>query len=212
MRFSNWNLKRKNMVDLLEQLGIRDNRVLKAMETVERHLFIPDGYRIGSDPYGNHPCSIGHGQTISQPFIVAYMIEKMKLVIGEKILEIGTGSGYEAAVLDEMGVDVFTIEIVPELACHARGVLGNRVHIREGDGFSGWPEMSPFDSVIVSCAPEDIPQSLIEQLKEGGRMILPIGKFSQCLVILEKTAGRILIKEDLPVRFVPMVQGRKTTL
>lgn len=195
------------MVRLLEIQGIRDGLVLSAMEAVERHLFIPGfyGFRLPGNPYGDYPLPIGHGQTISQPYIVAYMLEKMKLTPGERVLEIGTGSGYAAAVLDEMGVEVFTIEIVSELARHAEEVLSSRVHLLEGNGYSGWPENAPFDAVIVSCAPEEIPQTLIDQLKEDGRMILPVGKLTQRLVILIKWDGEIHVHEDLPVRFVPMV-------
>ncbi|MCD4707671.1 MAG: protein-L-isoaspartate O-methyltransferase [Candidatus Sabulitectum sp.] len=195
------------MVRLLETQGIRDSPVLSAMGAVERHLFIP-GYRFRfpRDLYGNYPCAIGHKQTISQPYIVAYMLEKLKLTAGERVLEIGTGSGYAAAVMDEMGVEVFTIEILHELALHARELLSSRVHLLEGNGYSGWPEMAPFDAVIVSCAPQEIPQILVDQLKENGRMILPVGNFFQRLIVLIKNNGEVIVHEDLPVRFVPMVQ------
>ncbi|MFH1039101.1 MAG: protein-L-isoaspartate(D-aspartate) O-methyltransferase [PVC group bacterium] len=202
---------RDRMVRQLRQYGITDAKVLAAMGTVPRHLFIPATYRDASDPYGDHPCPIGHGQTISQPYIVAYMTEKLALKPGEKILEIGTGSGYQAAILAELGAEVFTIEIVPALAEHAKKVLAEQgydgVQVLSGDGYRGWPEESPFDAIIVTCAPDEVPRVLIEQLKDGGRMILPLGAWSQRLVICRKKGKEIEIEEDLPVRFVPMVHG-----
>lgn len=206
-----WEKQREAMVKLLEIQGIRDSGVLTAMGAVERHLFIPRFYRFKQlvDPYGDYPLPIGHGQTISQPFVVAYMLEKMKLNVGERVLEIGTGSGYAAAVLDEMGVEVFTIEIVAELARNAGKVLSSRVHRQLGDGYSGWKENAPFDAIIISCAPEEIPEILVDQLTKNGRMILPVGKFAQRLVIMKKNDGRIQLKEDIPVRFVPMVHPVK---
>ena len=152
-------------------------------------------------------------QTISQPYIVAYMTEKLALKPGEKVLEIGTGSGYQAAVLAECGADVYTIEIIPELARHARAALDaegyGHVRVKAGDGYKGWPEEAPFDAVIVTCAPEEVPAALVEQVKEGGRMILPLGTVFQRLVILRKKDGRVHQENDLPVRFVPMVRGRE---
>lgn len=200
------------MIATLKAYGIKDPEVLRAMETVRRHEYIPVSHRHAADPYGDHPCPIGHGQTISQPYIVAYMTERIAPKKGEKILEIGTGSGYQAAILAELGADVYTIEIIPELADHAREVLAaegyQQVHVLTGDGYKGWPEHAPFDAVIVTCAPEDIPAALVEQLKEGGRMILPLGTGLQRLVILLKKEGRVTVVNDLPVRFVPMVKGR----
>lgn len=211
MSIPNRSQQRKDMVCLLERMGISDSRVLQAMGIVERHLFVPEFYRFQQhgDPYGDYPLPIGCDQTISQPFIVAYMLEKMKLIPGEKVLEIGTGSGYVAAVLDEMGVEVFTVEIIPELARSATQVLSSRVHLLPGDGYSGWQEKAPFDAIIISCAPTEIPRILIGQLKENGRMILPVGKLLQRLVILKRKDGKIQLKEDLAVRFVPMVKSRK---
>jgi protein-L-isoaspartate(D-aspartate) O-methyltransferase len=202
---------RDRMVALLIRRGIRDEALLEAMRSVPRHLFIPESYQDNFDPYGDHPGPIGHGQTISQPYIVAYMTERMGVRPGEKVLEIGTGSGYQAAILAALGAEVYTIEIIPELAEHARQVLkeqgfGN-VRVRAGDGYRGWPEDILFDAVIVTAAPAEIPGRLVEQLKEGGRMILPLGTWSQRLVICRKRGGRIEIEEDLPVRFVPMVHG-----
>lgn len=202
--------QRMAMVRVLERYGITDSRVLQAMSEVKRHLFIPREFRKACDPYGDHPCHIGSGQTISQPFIVAYMIERMELSPSQRVLEIGTGSGYAAAVLCSMGMDVSSIEILPELAAHARRELaGTSVRLRTGDGNMGWPEMSPFDRVIVSCSPEEIPHNLTEQLNNGGKMILPLGSYMQRLVIVEKEKGNISLKNDLPVRFVPMVSDRQ---
>ena len=206
------NLARERMVRQLRRHGIRDERVLAAMESVPRHFFIPEKYRDTYDAYGDHPGPIGYGQTISQPYIVAYMTERLNLKPGEKVLEIGTGSGYQAAVLAALGAKVYSIEIVPELAEHARTVLSNQgienVHVLSGDGYKGWPEHSPFDAIIVTCALEKIPGALVEQLKEGGRMILPLGaRFHQRLVICRKKGGEVVVEEDLPVRFVPMVRG-----
>jgi len=203
---------RVRMVRQLERYGIRDKKVLAAMTTLPRHLFIPEKYRDTYDPYGDHPGPIGSGQTISQPYIVAYMTERLNLKPGEKVLEIGTGSGYQAAVLAALGSEVYSIEIVPELAAHARKVLSDQdienVHLLTGDGYKGWPEYSPFDAIIVTCGPEKIPRALVEQLKEGGRMILPLGaRFHQRLVICRKKGGEVVVEEDLPVRFVPMVHG-----
>lgn len=210
-----WARQRLDMVDVLRRYGIDDARILAAMGKVRRHRFIPELHRQHQDAYGDHPGPIGYGQTISQPFIVAYMTQKLALKSGERVLEIGTGSGYQAAVLAELGADVYTIEIIPELAEHARKALdaegyGQKVRGKAGDGYRGWPEYSPFDAIIVTCAPENVPKALVEQLKDGGRMILPVGSWGdQRLVILKKTGARIIQTDDLPVRFVPMVSGSK---
>lgn len=210
-RGDEYRAERAAMVQLIQFYGVTDMRIIDAMKTVRRHLFIPLSFRRTCDPYGDHPCPIGYGQTISQPFIVAYMTGKLDPQKGEKVLEIGTGSGYQAAVLAEMGADVYSIEIVKELYEHARGVLAaegyEKVHLLKGDGYKGWPEFAPFDAIIVTCAPDSVPPKLVEQLKEGGRMILPLGAgaWNQRLVILRKKKGKIVQEEDLPVRFVPMV-------
>lgn len=209
-----WAGERREMVSVLKRYGVRDERILIAMDKVRRHMFIPVAHRRHGVAYGDHPWTIGYGQTISQPFIVAYMTEKLALQAGEKVLEIGTGSGYQAAILAELGARVYTIEIVPELADHAKKVLAqegytNRVDVLAGDGYKGWPAQQPFDVVIVTCAPESVPSALVEQLKEGGRMILPVGApMEQRLVVLRKEKGKIEQTDDLPVRFVPMVKGR----
>jgi len=204
--------ERLKMVQLLREYGIKDKKILAAMEKIRRHVYIPVQYRLMCDPYGDHPCSIGYGQTISQPYIVAYMTERMEVQPGEKVLEIGTGSGYQAAVLAELGAKISSVEIVRELADHAKEVLKQEgypdVNVLYGDGYKGWPEFAPYDVIIVTCAPGDVPIKLIDQLKEKGRMILPLGKFSQRLVILRKKNSKIQIENDLSVSFVPMVHGK----
>ena len=203
---------RESMVRQIRAYGVRDKAVLAAMHKVRRHAYIPAAYRRFANAYGDHPCPIGHGQTISQPFIVAYMTAQIGVRKGEKVLEIGTGSGYQAAVLAELGATVYSIEIVPELAQHARRVLDaegyTEVRTRHGDGYKGWPEHAPFDAVIVTCAPEEVPQALVDQLKEGGRMIVPVGSGNQRLIILRKQKGKVIRENDIGVRFVPMVRGK----
>ena len=207
-----WTMGHTTMIAQLEHYGIKDPDVLAAMMKIQRHRFIPEKYLEYSDPYGDHPCPIGFGQTISQPYIVAYMTERIDPKPGDKVLEIGTGSGYQAAILAELGADVYTVEIVPELAEHARKALAAQgyaaVHVLAGDGYKGWPEHAPFDAIIVTCAPEDVPPALVEQLKDGGRMIVPVGEGAQRLVILRKKAGKVEMEEDLAVAFVPMVHGK----
>jgi protein-L-isoaspartate(D-aspartate) O-methyltransferase len=205
---------RRQMVETLRRrYGVTDERVLAAMLKVRRHVYIP-GPLDAATAYGDHPWSIGHDQTISQPFIVAHMTERMNVKPGEKVLEIGTGSGYQAAVLAEMGSEVYSIEIIPELAEHARRVLKaegyERVHVLAGDGYKGWPDHQPFDVVVVTCAPEEVPKALVDQMAEGGRMIVPVGAGFQRLVTLRKKNGRIIHEEGIFVRFVPMVGGEKT--
>lgn len=203
--------ERKAMVAVVKAHGVTDERVLAAMGKVRRHLYIPEGFR-RRDAYGDHPCPIGFGQTISQPFIVAYMTQRIGVKPDMKILEIGTGSGYQAAVLAELGAQVFSVEIIPELAKHARAVLRAegyaRVMVKTGDGYKGWPEHAPFDAVIVTCAPDKIPKELVRQLKDGGRMVLPVGSSVQQLKILEKNGDAFTEIPDIYVRFVPMVKGK----
>jgi protein-L-isoaspartate(D-aspartate) O-methyltransferase len=215
VRSDDGSLARAEMVRVLRQYGIGNERVLQAMGRVRRHLFIPEAFRSGADAYGDHPCPIGHQQTISQPYIVAYMTEVLRVKEGERVLEIGTGSGYQAAVLAELGAEVYSIEIIPELADHARQVLAGegytRVRVKTGDGYQGWGEYAPFDCVIVTCAPDEVPLELVRQLRENGRMIVPVGETGvQRLVILRKQQGQVLREEDLPVRFVPMVHGKES--
>ena len=206
------DVERMVMINVLKHEGIKSVRVLEAMSTVRRHLYIPENCRTYADAYGNHPCTIGYGQTISQPFIVAYMTQRIAVKSGMNVLEIGTGSGYQAAILAELGAKVYSIEIVPELADHARAVLSTEgyksVPVKTGDGYSGWPDHAPFDAIIVTCAPNEIPEELVKQLKDGGRMILPVGSTIQQLMILEKTGDTFREVPDLYVRFVPMMKGK----
>jgi len=187
--------------------GIRNPRVLEAMAKVPRHQFVPP--LLLPDAYEDEALPIGHGQTISQPYVVAFMTEKLEPKSADRVLEIGTGSGYQAAVLAELVQEVFSVEIIKELAEEAGRALNHlgyqNVRIKCGDGYLGWPEHAPFDSVIVTCAPDHVPQPLIDQLKEGGRMIIPVGEgYDQKLFLLEKKGGVVRQTAVLPVRFVPM--------
>ena len=199
----------------IEARGIKDPSVLEAMRAVPRHEFIPS--RLRDEAYMDYPLPIGHGQTISQPYIVAFMTEAIHPQPGEKILEIGAGSGYQAAVLAQMGAEVYTVEIVEPLADFARTNLErlgyNNAHVLHGDGFRGWPEHAPFDAIIVTCAPDKIPPDLIAQLRDGGRLIIPVGGgMEQELVLLRKSGDRIEKQSILPVRFVPMTGEAKKAL
>jgi len=186
--------------------------VLAAMATVPREEFVPADER--GDGYEDGPLPIGFDQTISQPYIVAFMTEQLRLKPSDRLLEIGTGSGYQAAVLAELVADVYTIEIVEPLAKTAEATLQRlgykNVHLRVGDGYQGWPEEAPFDAIIVTCAPDKVPQPLVEQIKDGGRMVIPVGeRFAQQLYLLEKKNGQLKESATLPVRFVPMVREQK---
>ena len=189
--------------------GVNDPDVIRAMREVPRHLFVPQKNRAFS--YADHPLPIGEGQTISQPYIVAFMTEALKLRPGERVLEIGTGSGYQAAVLAELINEVYSVEIIETLGIRAQKTLGalgyKNIHIKIGDGHKGWPQKAPFDAIIVTCAPEQIPRALVEQLKEGGRMIIPVGRNGavQKLVRAVKREGRLKTEDVMLVRFVPMV-------
>ena len=189
--------------------GIRSGAVLEALRNVPRHLFVPDNLK--SAAYDDSPLPVGLGQTISQPYIVAYMTEQLEPFLGMKVLEIGTGSGYQAAVLAYLGCDVFTIELHNELAVGAKNVfekLGYKnIHVRNGDGYIGWVEEAPFDAIIVTAAPVSIPGTLIEQLIDGGKMIIPVGDVYsvQSLKLLSKSSEGFVEKDLLSVRFVPMV-------
>ena len=190
--------------------GITNRRVLKAMGEVPRHEFVPAELR--SLAYSDRPLPIGHDQTISQPYIVAFMTEQLAPKPADRVLEIGTGSGYQAAVLARLVAEVYSIEIVTPLAERATADLARlgfrNVTVKAGDGYQGWKEHAPFDAVIVTCAPDHIPQPLVEQLKEGGRLIIPVGTLAeQRLYLLEKRDGKITERAVLPVRFVPMTGG-----
>jgi protein-L-isoaspartate(D-aspartate) O-methyltransferase len=187
--------------------GVRDPRVLEAMRKVPRHLFVDPSQRNQANE--DHPLPIAANQTISQPYIVALMTELLALTPRARVLEIGTGSGYQSAVLGELAAEVYSIEIVPDLARGASEKLRqlgySNVTVREGDGYRGWPEHAPFDGIIVTAAPERIPQPLIDQLAVGGRMVIPVGGFFQELKVFTKQAdGKITEKDIIPVRFVPM--------
>ena len=191
--------------------GITDRQVLQAMRKVERHLFVPS--ELARFAYGDHPLSIGYSQTISQPYIVAFMTEVLNLEKTSKVLEVGTGSGYQAAILGEICDSVFSIEIVPQLSDRAGNllkVLGySNILVKTGDGYLGWEEHSPYDAIIVTCAPTHVPESLVIQLAEGGRMIIPVGQRGvQELVLLTKKKGKLVKHSVLPVRFVPMVDDK----
>jgi protein-L-isoaspartate(D-aspartate) O-methyltransferase len=205
-------LRRQEMIETqIVSRGVSDKRVLDAMLKVERHLFVP--FLVRAMAYNDSPLSIGHGQTISQPYIVAYMTEAAQLKADDRVLEIGTGSGYQAAVLAEMAREVYTIEIVEPLADDARRRLKElgyqNIFVKHGDGYKGWPEKSPFDVIIVTAAPEEIPPELVNQLKAGGRMVVPIGSFFQELYLVTSTESGFTKESLLPVRFVPMVHGEE---
>ena len=199
--------QRHYMVDSqIKSRGVVDEYVLLAMKKVPRHEFVPEDLQ--SEAYIDDPLPIGESQTISQPYIVAYMTEQLKLKKTDKVLEIGTGSGYQAAILAEIVDSVYTIEIIDELAKEAEATLQKmnykNVFVKSGDGYKGWPSEAPFDAIIITAAPTKIPQPLVDQLTTGGRMILPLGNLYQELVLLTKTENGIQKKTLLPVRFVPM--------
>jgi len=190
--------------------GISSPSVIKALQKVERHQFVPAEYR--KLAYSDGPLPIGEGQTISQPYIVALMTELLELHKTDKVLEIGTGSGYQAAILAEICDSIFTIEIIPKLAQNAKNLfvrLGyNNIYCKTDDGYRGWPEQAPFEAIIVTCAPSEIPKPLEEQLAEGGRLIIPVGEnYTQELILITKKNGNLIRKAIIPVRFVPMLKS-----
>lgn len=195
----------------IEARGVTDRKVIAAFQKVERHRFVLPEY--SRQAYNDHPLPIEEGQTISQPYIVAFMTEVLQLKPSDKVLEIGTGSGYQAAILAEICDSVFTIEIFEKLGKKAKNIFAelgySNIQTKIGDGYLGWPEHAPFDAIIVTCSPTHVPQPLKDQLSEGGRMIIPIGKYPvQNLILLEKKKGKIREKEVLPVRFVPMISEK----
>ena len=210
-----YTAQREHMVaDQIEARGVSDRAVLEAVRRVPRHEFVPAEYV--DQAYADHPLPIGFGQTISQPYIVALMSEELKLRPGDRVLEIGTGSGYQAAVLAEMGMDVYTIEIIPELADRAAARLKasgyTDVHTRAADGYWGWPEDAPFDAIIVTAAPDHVPQPLVEQLKPGGRMVIPIGPVGAVQTLWRFTAdesGELTAYNLGGVSFVPLTRSEQ---
>lgn len=190
--------------------GVSHPRVLAVMEQIPRHEFVPS--QMGHDAYADAPLPIGHGQTISQPYIVALMSEMLAVEPVSRVLEIGTGSGYQAAVLGGLVAEVYSMEIVAPLALEAKQTLERlgykNIHVKAGDGYPGWPAAAPFDAIIVTCAPEHVPPALVVQLREGGRMVVPIGETGaiQELHLLEKNGGVMREKSTIPVRFVPMTR------
>ncbi len=200
-------LARREMVELIARRGVKDPAVLEAMRRVPRHRLVPA--ELVDLAYDDRPLPIGQGQTISQPYMVAYMTEAARVRPGSRVLEVGTGSGYQTAVLAAIGADVYSIEIDPELAARAAlvlGELGHRgVHLRLGDGSLGWPEAAPFDAIVVTAAPVVVPPALVEQLAEGGRLVIPVGEpVEQVLEVHERRAETVLVTRTLPVRFVRM--------
>lgn len=206
-----YEAKRARMVETqIVRRGIKDEAVLRAMRTVPRHRLVPETYV--ESAYDDRPLAIGYGQTISQPFIVAYMTELLALEPGDRVLEIGTGSGYQAAVLAEIIDEVYSIEIVPELAKASAERIRNlgydNIRTKNADGYHGWKEVAPFDAIIVTAAAEHIPPPLVRQLKDGGRMVIPVGSpfFTQSLMLVEKKEGRTTTKNLMPVIFVPFTR------
>lgn len=202
-----WTVERARMVEQqLRGRDIRDARVLDAMARVPRHLFVPEPQRAGA--YGDHPLPIGHGQTISQPYIVAFMSEALEIAPEHRILEIGTGSGYQAAILGELAREVYSIEIIAPLADRARQTLSDlkyrNIQVRAGNGYEGWPAHAPYDRIIVTAAPDDVPPALVGQLKVDGLMAIPVGTGEQELRIMRRTGSGMATLKTLPVRFVPM--------
>jgi protein-L-isoaspartate(D-aspartate) O-methyltransferase len=198
--------RRRMVAEQLERRDIRDVRVLEAIRTVPRHLFVPEPRR--GEAHADSPVPIGYEQTISQPYIVAFMTQALDVRPDHVVLEIGTGSGYQAAVLSLLARQLYTIEIIPPLASRARATLeelGYRnIQVRTGNGYLGWPEHGPFDRIMVTAAPDEVPPALVQQLKIGGLMAIPVGSASQELRILRRTAAGLETLETLPVRFVPM--------
>jgi protein-L-isoaspartate(D-aspartate) O-methyltransferase len=209
-----YQVQRQQMVsEQIERRDIRKPEVLRAMRATPRHLFVPE--RLRSQAYEDHPLPIGYGQTISQPYIVGLMTQLLEAEKSHKLLEIGTGSGYQAAVLSPLVKHVYTVEIVPELARSSGALLKKlgyaNVTVRHGDGYLGWPEEAPFDRIILTAAPREVPKALLDQLKAGGRLVAPVGGrvFAQDLIVVDRSAdGKLHRRSVIPVMFVPMVHGK----
>lgn len=200
------------IADQLQSRGINDPKLLQVVRKTPRHLFVPP--YLEAQAYGDHPLPIGKGQTISQPYIVALMTQLLDPKPDSRVLEIGAGSGYQAAILSQLAQHVYTMEIVPELAANSKDLLKrlgyNNVTVRLGDGYKGWPEQAPFDRVILTAAPPELPQALIDQLKPGGRLVAPVGTASQELIVIEKQKdGKLKRRTSIPVMFVPMVPSKQ---
>jgi protein-L-isoaspartate(D-aspartate) O-methyltransferase len=203
--------ERQAMVEVIQSYGVREDAVLAAMAAVPRHEFVPVQFR--RDAYADRPLPIGHGQTISQPYIVAEMTRQLRLQGGDKVLEVGTGSGYQAAVLSELTSQVYTVEIIPALAKTAAARLTrlgyDGVQAKTDDGYYGWVEHAPFDAIVVTCAAGQIPPPLLEQLAPGGRMVIPVGTVfavQQLMLVTKDSNGEIQSRSLMPVRFVPLVR------
>ena len=196
------------VADQIRARGVRDPRVLEALTRVPRELFIPEEERAGA--YDDRPVPIGYGQTISQPYIVGYMTEALKVQAAHRVLEVGTGCGYQTAVLAELAAEVYSIELIAALAERARRTLDSlgykNVHVRAGDGYAGWPEQAPFDRILGAAAAENLPSALVQQLVDGGILVMPIGTSSQELRVLQKRGHDLETLATLPVRFVPMIR------
>ncbi|WP_019504108.1 protein-L-isoaspartate(D-aspartate) O-methyltransferase [Pleurocapsa sp. PCC 7319] len=208
-----FELQRRQMVEYqLRDRGIKDERVLAAMSKVPRHEFVDSSWR--DLAYSDQPLPIGHNQTISQPYIVAYMTEAAEISPKAKVLEIGTGCGYQGAILGEIAQKVYSIEITPQLAEKARLTLSKlgyyNIKIKTGDGYQGWAEHAPYNAIIVTAAPKHIPKTLIDQLANNCKLIIPVGTWSQQIVVLTKTEDQIIEKSTIPVRFVPMRRKSKS--
>lgn len=208
-------LRKKMVEQQIKNRGVNDPKVLEAFMKVPRHNFVPGEYQ--NKAYDDTPLPIGYEQTISQPYIVAYMTEILKPDKHMRVLEIGTGSGYQAAILACLCGEVYSIEIIDSLASRSKRIFEKEgyknIWVKTGDGYKGWKEYAPFDAIIVTCAPLKIPQPLVDQLAEGGRMIIPAGEsYEQKLYLIEKTNGKVSLKETLPVRFVPMIHDGKSNL
>ena len=205
----NWKILANEMVEYqIEDRGVKDKNVIQVMNNTPRHLFVPQEFIYES--YNDHPLPIGEDQTISQPYIVALMTELLQLEHSDNVLEIGTGSGYQLAVLSQLIDFCYSIEIKESLATNARKKLNslgyNNVKIKFGDGYQGWKEYAPFDKIIITAAPKEIPPELIKQLKDGGLMVLPVGEsYNQQLIVIEKNGDELKKENIIPVRFVPMI-------
>ena len=201
---------RERMIDeQIRRRDVRDARVLATLARVPRELFVPEAAR--HEAYEDHPVPIGHGQTISQPYIVAYMTEALRLQPSHRVLEIGTGCGYQTAVLAELAREVFSVELIPALATEARARLAGlgyrNVHIQVGDGHDGWPEHAPYDRILVAAAADSVPAALVEQLADTGILVIPVGAWNQELRILQKHGPRVDLLGTLGVRFVPLIRS-----